>query len=328
MRRTTLAAVAAAIGLGVAGVGLEVAHPALFPAESLVVWTAPGEGVPTASVAGTPWSLAWRQVAEAGRVRWEGSFPVEAPLGVWLVCTDRGCHAFLRVPGDQGLLEVEAAPGATLTLSGHTRIADAAGRAFFAAAPGDYELVVAFGNERLVRPVGIRSGERTKLPLILATAAVSTAVALPGHSVTLSVRIVAPRDLPTLVADLTLPAGWEALPNPGLFEPLPAGALTVRSWRVSIPADVPHGEHALAVGLPDLGVEARAALTVAGRLPPRVVVCHWDVTADRLDLTLPCEVTYDRLLWAATFVGRELPFTGRVFTRDEFEALAREWAGG
>lgn len=314
--------------LGMVGVGLEVAHPALFPSEPLVVWTVPGEGAPTTSIAGTSWPVAWRQIAEAVRVRWEGSFPAEAPLGVWLVCTDLGCHAFLRVPGDQGLLEVEAAPGATLTLGGHARIADAAGRAFFVAAPGDYELVAAFGNERLTRPVSIRSGQRTRLTLILATAEVSTSATLPGHIVTLSVRIVAPRDLPTLGADLTLPEGWDALPNPGLFEPLPAGELTVRSWRVSIPADAPHGAHALTVGLPDLGVEARAVLTVAGRLPSRVVVCHWNVTADGLDLSVPCEVTYARLLWATAFVGRELPFTGRVFTRSELEALAAEWQTG
>jgi len=314
--------------LGLVGAGLEVAHPALFPSEPLVVWTAPGEGVPTASIAGASWPVAWCQVAETGRLRWEGSFPAEAPLGVWLVCTDRGCHASLRVPEAHGLLEVEAAPGATLILGGHTRIADAAGRAFFVAAPGDYELVAAFGNERLTRPVGIRSGERTQLTLILATAEVSTSTTVPGHIVTLSVRIVAPRDLPTLVADLALPAGWGALPKPGLFEPLSAGELTVRSWRVSIPADALHGEHALTVGLPDLGVEARAVLTVADRLPSRVVVCHWDVTADWLDLSLPCEVTYARLLWATSFVGRELPFAGRVFTRSELDALAAEWQKG
>ncbi|MFH1610195.1 MAG: hypothetical protein ABID40_06180 [Candidatus Bipolaricaulota bacterium] len=324
-------AAALAVGLlylGTVGVGLEVAHPALFPSEPLVVWTASGEGAPTASIAGTSWPVAWRQVVEAGRVRWEGSFPAEAPLGVWLVCTDRGCHAFLRVPGDQGLLEVEAAPGATLTLGGQARVGDAAGRAFFVATPGDYELVAVFGNERLTRPVRIRPGQRIRLTLILATAELSTSAALPAHIVTLSVRIVAPRDLPTLVADLVVPEGWEALPNPGLFEPLPAGELTVRSWRVFIPADAPHGEHALTVGLPDLGVEAHAALTVANRLPSRVVVCHWDVTADWLDLSLPCEITYARLLWATAFVGRELPFTGRVFTRSELEALAAEWQKG
>ncbi len=84
----------------------------------------------------------------------------------------------------------------------------------------------------------------------------------------------------------------------------------------------------LTVGLPDLGVEAHAALTVANRLPSRVVVCHWDVTADWLDLSLPCEVTYARLLWATAFVGRELPFTGRIFTRSELDALAAEWQKG
>jgi hypothetical protein len=115
---------------------------------------------------------------------------------------------------------------------------------------------------------------------------------------------------------------------PGIHDPLRAGELAVRSWRVSIPADAPYGEFALTVGLPDLGTEARAALAVADRLPPRVVVCHWDVTADELDLSLPCVITYERLLWATVFVGRELPFTGRVFTREDLDALAREWQEG
>jgi len=314
--------------LGTAGVGLEVARPALFPSEALVVWTAPGEGPPTASFAGTPWPMRWHQVAERERVRWEGSFPSDAPLGVWLVCTDRECYAFLRVAADQGLVEVEAVPGAVLTLGEQVRIGNVAGRAFFVVPPGDHLLTAQWHGETVTRMVSVRREQRARETLILATAEVSTAVALPGHTVTLFVRIVAPRDLPSLGADLVLPEGWEAVANPGLHDPLPAGRMSVRSWRVSIPADAAYAEYLLAVGLPELGTQAQIRLTVAHRLSPLDVVRHWDIDADRLDLSLSGEVTFDRLRWAAAFVGQVLPFTGRVFTQDELEALAEEWRRG
>jgi len=323
--RAGLLAVAALLAPGIVGVGLDVAHVALFSHEPVVAWTLPGEEAPTATFSGTTWPVAWGQAPGEGRLRWEGTFPADAPLGVWLICTDRGCHALLRLARDLGLLEVRAAPGATLTVGEHARLADGAGRAFFVVVPGEHELVAAVGADRLPRTVTVRAGERTELVLILAAAEFSTTVAQPGRAVTLSVRIVAPRDLPTLDADLVFPQGWVADPNPGLFEPLAAGEPTTRSWRVSIPADAPYGEYALTVGLPDLGTEVGAVLTLADRLPPRVVVGHWDIAANQLDLSLPGRITYERLLWATTFVGRELPFTGRVLTRTDLDLLAEEW---
>ena len=128
-------------------------------------------------------------------------------------------------------------------------------------------------------------------------------------------------------ADLALPAGWEASPTPGVYDPLRAGELAVRSWRITIPAEAAAGAYVVGMAFPDLGLEAQASLAVAHRLPPREVVGHWDIAADWLDLSLPSVITYERLLWAATFVGRELPFTGRTLTAADLEALAREWEG-
>lgn len=326
--RARLLAVAVLLAPSIVGVGLDVAHVVLFAHEPVVAWTLTGEGAPTASFSGTTWPVAWRQTAEGERIRWEGILLVDAPLGMWLLCTDRGCHALLRLAADQGLLEVRAAPGATLTVGAQARVTDRAGRAFFVVVPDEHELVAVIGPDRLTRTVTVRAGQRTELVLNFATVEFSTTATQPGREVTLSVRIVPPRDLPTLMADLALPAGWGATPNPGLSEPLAVGEATSRSWRVSIPIDAPYGEHAVTVGLPDLGTEVSALLTVADRLPSRVVVCHWDVTADWLDLTLPCAVTYERLLWATAFVGKELPFTGRVFTRSDLDVLAQEWEKG
>ncbi len=324
----TALALGLVMGLSAVGLGLDVAHPAFFSFEPLVLWTTPGEGSPTVIWGGAPWPVAWQRRVEGDRIRWEGTFPAGSPLGVWIVCAVEGCHAFLRVSEEEGILDIAAAPGAVLVLDGQARVADAAGRAFFVAPPGDHVLVVTARDERMIRSVRTQGGQRTRLTLALATAHLSAGVALPGHTVTLSVHVVPPRDLPTLAFDLALPEGWGASADPDLLDPLPAGATAIRSWRVSIPAEASLGEYLLTIELSDLGVEARATLLVTDRLPARVVVCHWDMAADALDLALPCAITYDRLLWAATFVGRELPFTGRPLARSELEALAAEWEEG
>lgn len=315
------------LALGRIGLGLDVPHPVFFLSEPLVLWTVPGEGDPTVSHGDAPvTSEAWDRAPAGERIRWEASLPPAGP-GVWVACTDRACHAFLRVPDEVGVVEVQASPGALLTLAGQAKVADALGWAFFVVAPGEHELVAELEGEASRQSVEVRPGERIARTLVLAAAGVSSPVALPGHTVTLSVRLIAPRDHLALNADLALPAGWEASPTPGVYDPLRAGELAVRSWRITIPAEAAAGAYVVGMAFPDLGLEAQASLAVAHRLPPREVVGHWDIAADWLDLSLPSVITYERLLWAATFVGRELPFTGRTLTQADLEALAREWEG-
>lgn len=316
-----------ALGLARGGLGLEVAHPVFFLSEPLVVWTAPGDGEVVVSYAGIPVPVGrWTKTPDGERIRWEAI--LVGPPGVWIACTDRACHAFLRVPDDVAVVEVLASPRIPLALAGQRKVADRSGRAFFIVPPGKYDLGAEWGGEAVVRAVAVGPGERTTLTLALAAAGVSTPVALPGSTVTLTVRLVSPRDAPSAEAELTLPVGWEATPAPGVYDPLRAGRLAVRTWRVTVPDSALPGEYTVGLAFPALGMVAQATLAVARYLPPWVVVCHWDVTADRLDLSLPCAITYARLRWAATFVGRELPFTGRVFTRSELEALAAEWQRG
>ncbi|MCX7750152.1 MAG: NEW3 domain-containing protein [Candidatus Bipolaricaulota bacterium] len=314
-----------ALGLAVAGAGLELARPVLFLSEPLVLWTLPGEEPPRVSFGGTPLPVErWERTPDGDRIRWEARLP-PSPPGVWLACAGSACYAFLRVPEEMGIVEVRAPPGTPLSLAGAARVADRGGWAWFAVPPGEWELRGELAGGPSRHRVEVRAGERVGVTLILAEVEPSARVVLPGHRLTLSVRAVAPRDLSTLGAEFALPEGWEASPTPGTYEPIRAGELAVRAWIVSVPAGAILGEHAVGVRLPDLGLEIKATVTVAIRLPPREVVCHWDVTANRLDLTLPCFLTYERLLWAATFVGRELPHTGRPFSQPELLELAREW---
>lgn len=306
------------------GVGLDVAHLVFFLSEPVVLWTVPGEGDVTLTYSGVSVDPAvWAKSPEGERIRWETDLG-DGP-GVWVACTDRACYAFLRVPDELGVVEVQAGPGASLRCAGQTKVANASGWAFFVVPPGDHELGADLRGEGVVRSLRVAPGERVAVTLVRVSAAMSTSVALPGSTVALFLSLLSPQDLSSLGAVFQLPVGWEATPTPSVYDPLRAGELTVRSWQVTIPDGAEAGEYAVEVTLPDMGFRVRASLTVAQRLPPEVVVCHWDVTANQLDLTLPCELTYDRLLWAATFVGRELPFTDRVFSPADLRELASRW---
>lgn len=320
-----LIAVGMALALGTAGAALDTVSPVLFASEPVVLRTAGGVGSPVLAHGGEVWEVTWRSAPDGGRVRWEADLGAGAPLGVWIASVGSASYAFLRAPDDLGLAAVRASPGTELAIAGEMRVADGKGWAFFLLPPGDHELVAQVGKEEVRRSLRIEPGTRTNIALILASLETSTAVVLPSYSLTLFLHLIAPADLPALNAEVELPEGWSYAPDPGVFDPVFRDRLTVRSWRISVPEAASPGDYELAIALPDFGLEARALVAVVHRLPFDVVVGHWDVTAEQLDLTLPCELTYDRLLWAATFVGRELPFTGRVFSPADLRELASRW---
>lgn len=322
MNRLPLALIA---GLTLSGSALEVGRTVVFLSEPVVLWTVPGEGAPEVRLGNSPVAVeSWTQEVDGERIRWEAPLP-PGPPGVWLACAGSACYAFLRVPENLGIVEVRAPPGTRLSLAGGERVADWRGWAWFVVPPGVWELRGELRGGPIPWEVEVRPGERVSTTLVLAELETSAAVVLPGHRVTLAIRVVVPQDLPSLQAEFKLPEGWEAAPTPGAFEPLVAGELAVRFWVATVPQEALLGRYELTVRVSDLDLEAKATLTVAPRLPPREVVCHWDLTADRLDLSGPCLLTYERLLWAATYVGRELPHTGRPFSQAEFLELAREW---
>ncbi len=324
--KSAAVALALVAGLGLGGVGLEVAHPVVFATEPLVVWTA-GDVPPQVSLGGALVPALWERAEEGDLTRWTGVVPPWAPLGVWMVCSDRSCQAVLRVSPELGVVEVKTSPGSLLCLGGQIRVTDQGGWTHFVLPPGNHELISEFGGEAVRRWVTVRAGERAQVAIVLAQAATSTPIALPGSTVVLGVTLVSPRDFPALGAELRLPEGWEAVPSAGVFDPIRGGEFAVRWWFVRVPPSAALDAYTLTLDLVDLGVQTRTTLTVADRLPTRVVVCHWDVAGDQLNLAFPCAITYNRLRWAATFVGQELPFTGRVFTAADLAALAAEWQG-
>ncbi|QAA77232.1 MAG: hypothetical protein BIP78_1466 [Candidatus Bipolaricaulis sibiricus] len=327
MKHSALA-LAAAIVLGVPGVGLEVARPVLFLSEPLVVWTVPGEDSPRVSLGPLDVPLDWCTTWDGERTRWEGAFPAFSPPGVWMVCTDHSCEAFLRVPDVMGIVEVRALPGTALVLAGQEGFVGKTGWAWFVVPPGEHVLGASMSGQQSCYRVLVYPAERVTVSLVLASLGTSSGAVVPGHTVTLYVHLLSPRDLPSAYGELELPEGWEAMPLEGVHEPVRRGEVAVRCWRVVVPPSAAVGEYVVRMGFPDLGLEAQVPVVVTPRLSPREVVCHWDLAADGLDLSLPCRLTYDRLLWAATFVGQELPYTGRVFTQAELNALAAEWAAG
>ncbi len=310
------------VGSGV-GAALEVPHLAFLASEPVEV-RAPGPEPPALYWSGELFTPTWEKVLQDESTLFRAWLPPEA-LGVWTVCDRGACFAFVRVSAELALVEVHSAPGSALTLGDHTRVADARGRAFFAVPPGRYVLQAEFQGWTLARPLELSRGQHESVVLVYAEVVPTTPLVLPGWVFSLQLCLVAPAEFPSLQAEVLLPAGWDAEVAPGFYDPVPVGVLSSRTWWIAIPSEAAEGVYVLEAVLPDLNLRAQASVIVTRFLPARTVVGHWDVRADRLDLTQPFQLTFERLLWAQTYVGRMLPHTNRIFTRADFEALAREW---
>jgi len=59
-----------------------------------------------------------------------------------------------------------------------------------------------------------------------------------------------------------------------------------------------------------------------------VVVGHWDVNRDDLDLTSPFSLTFERVLWAASLLGKPIPYTGEIMTSELLREILQKWASG
>jgi len=57
-----------------------------------------------------------------------------------------------------------------------------------------------------------------------------------------------------------------------------------------------------------------------------VVIGHWNVGENALDLKQPYAITYERLFWAASLMGQPIPYTDAVMTPELWRELAEEWA--
>ncbi len=161
----------------------------------------------------------------------------------------------------------------------------------------------------------------------------STPIALPGTTVRLTLNLAPEHDLPRLHLVLNLPTGWQAFPDgimttttEGFLWPdsIPEGLVTPLPLLIEIPPKAA-GRYPLAIHLSELALDQRTTLIVADHLPPEVVVAHWDVKTEQLDLTLPPTVSYEQLCWAASHVGERLPHSATDLSKRILENLTKCW---
>lgn len=178
------------------------------------------------------------------------------------------------------------------------------------------------------------SGEpEEKKPLATLAIKPTAAVALPGRDFLVQLEFSLPGGISEASLQVEAPPGWEVRLGGVCDDVLPC-PLRVKpdgTARAAVILGVPEdatGRYAIAFSIPELGARWGWELGVGSCLDPREVVRHWDPEKEDLDLSLPGEVTYERLLWAVIHVGERLPFACRVLSQGDLEALAAEWESG
>lgn len=327
--------VASLLLLAVPGWAAELARPVLFADEPVAVITAAHAPAPKLEFCGLEFQVSWSSRPVAAGLRWEGTLPSGAPLGVWTVSTPEGCSSFLRIPTGWAVLELVGAVGADLVAPGLSLIH--ANGAMLAIGPaGDWRIQYAFpgqaNSHTLTNSLSPHEWRRVVVGELSLSS--STPAALPGHDLLIKATVFSPVDVATLNEALRLPPGWTARPipcstcPPEMDEPIPAGVRTVRAWLVHVPHAAPTGRYEVAATLPGTGITGSVEIEVVNLLPVWVVVAHWDTETDDLDLTLDQGITYEQLLWAASLLGQEVPYTGRTMTQEVLDRLARLWQAG
>ncbi len=314
-------AVALAVSLWtLSGLGLELAHPGFFASEPVAVMAPVDAPEPQLRWHDAVHEAKWEGHEVNGRVRWTAELPHDAPLGPWQVCLPQGpCRSFLRVEDEKSLLVVAAAPGSTVTVGEEQAAVGERGEVFFVLAPGDHEIQVLppAPVEPLVQGVSLGKGERTEVTPLRVQLRSSSDQVLPGYAFTIWAGVEGPVATHVDVLTLDAPAGWHTQREIDVLEPEAA-------WEVLVPEDF-LGEATLTATVLPLGLEGTATVSVARRLTVEVVTAHWRVAEDRLDLTEPGEITYERLRWAASLRGEVMPHTGLTITQAHLEELARKW---
>ncbi len=308
------------------GWALEVAHPVLLDGEPLVVWTQT-EDPPTLSFCGRPWPAAWRKTQEGERIRWETSLR-GAPLGVWIVQSGPDSAAFLRVDANKSVLElVGGPPRAVVWLDGRAYPLGETGASFFLLEPGRHTLAVEHLCDRWENDVHLLAGQRTRVELgHLGDLRTSSDQVLPGHRITLSLELRSALSLPFVELQLGLPPGWQAMiPEDGL-SPVPRDRWIQQDFLVEVPPGVEEGRYTIEVRWH--GWVRRVTVAVVKSLSPLVVVGHWDVGRGELDLRQPFALTYERALWAASLLGKPIPYSMAIMTPELLQAILEHWASG
>ncbi len=323
------------LAMTISGWAMELARPVFFSDEPVTLLTSPDAPTPKLEFCGKPYSVEWtsRRVAEG--LRWEGHLPLDAPLGVWIASLPGECVSFLRISTDWAVLELAGAAGAEVEAGGLS-IVPIPEETLVMGAAGEWELSYRFPGQRAPHPlrVSLAPHEWQRILIGRLDLIPSSPVVLPNREFLLKAVVLSPLDVPALDGALELPAGWTATLAvcaacpPEMPEPIPAGVLTTRAWRIRVPEDAPLGSYPVRVTLPSTHITGSLEVEVVNRLPVEVVVAHWDTETGQLDLTMDPGITYDQLLWATSLLGKEVPFSGRVLTQEMLDRLAAFWQAG
>ncbi len=317
MRTLAIAAVCAWCTIGV---GLEVAHPVFFASQPIVAFTPIDAPAPTLMWAGESYQAVWRATESDGRTRWEGALEDGAPLGPWTVCLNDGpCRTVLRVDDERAVLLVQGPPGTEIGAGVEDAVLGERGETFFVLPPGDHTVNVKLPGvpAPAQQPVQLEAGAYRLLRLGAAELTASTNSVLPGYPLTIDARVEAPEGVRIPNLELKVPEGWTAERDLEFLEP-------EGRWKVLPPEDF-LGEATLSLRVPGLELEAYTTILVEDRLPIDVVTAHWDIWENKVDFTTPGEITYDRLRWAVSLRGQEMPYTGLTVTQGHLDALAQRW---
>lgn len=342
------------LGFSLTGFALKLVSPAvLFPHEPLIIQTEAGEAPPEIKslCEDILVPVSWQTLALLdGKTQWTVKLTDLLPSGPWKVATDRGECAFLLASPLWSIVEAFA-QGEPMV-----RMTTALGREFVGRAPAAEPLVflVQPASEEEEAWIGIEDSTGCPLAppqrILLAPSSrvrlflppffahltakevrpggevVLGLSAAPGFSAALVEFLVTPQRL----VDMVLPPGWEKEylqqseccgETKGFF-PLA---------RIRVPPHAPLGEYQIEIMFknpehPEDGHRLKLTLRVVETFSPKEVIGHWDARENGVDWTRPYALTYERLLWAVSLLGREIPYTGTVMTEELVQELAREWA--
>lgn len=334
-------------GLAILGYAFEMASPfVLFPSDSLIVIVDPDESPPflRSFPCGPAIPIEWEKTRFA-----DGKTQYKAYLGglsdgVWEVNTNKMSYAFLVVSPFSSLVEILVETETLVTMT------TATGEVFTGLANVSYPLTFVVrplfsGTEAWIysshqphacmQKIVLTPNSRTRFFLPDFEIQTSSYEVVPGASFTLGfvarqkASVIEYALAPAKYIKLTIEPGWktEYLEVAQHFEPS-----VFTPWiAIKVPSDAKPGRYLLRVTIqsshhPEFSCQLEKQIAVNTNLSVHTVIGHWDVAGNRLDLTQPYALTYERILWAATLVGQEIPFTGVVMTQELFQKLAEEWA--
>lgn len=324
------------------GVGLESPHPAWFAFEPIVIAT---EEPQTPSL--TPFFVdhTWVKLESTqGQTTWALLVHHVSGITTITVQADGEEKTLVVVPQKYGILEVPNYR--KLELSVVPPVAEVLRIQYsrhiaLVCNPGSLALQFKTVNTETDIPLSIERAERKVLEgLVKVELKPGSTISLLGaRSIIAYFSIQTELALDELHILVTPPTDWEITPEILFLEGAETAAermgwaltnvesnakLQVR-FIADIPKELPPGEYALGISIPELGISESATIQVKSCLPPVEAVLRWDpaTSRTRLDIPLPKAPTGDQLAWAVvwTVTGQPPPYACAPLTKEELELL-------